>query len=273
MKKEAVIKDEFIRKRMERQKRIRKRRLIIFFVFFIIMAISVTITLSLTVFFPIEKINVKGSQIYTSDEIIRLCGINQGDNLFTVSKVDAEKMLKANLPYVEKIEIERKLPDTLNIKVKDAEEFACYNANGRYYTVSSSGWVLKETAEKPSNLTEIVTDTVKCKTGTAVAFGDEKVKAIIDKLVSELDSVGLKTDKIDVKEKISIYVNVENRFNVFLGTSNNIKEKIRHLASMIKEIPKEKTGYINLSMWTSDKPEGTFIANDTQTQGNKEKNE
>lgn len=260
MKKEAVIRDEFIRKRMERQRRIRKRRLTIFFIFFIIMMISVTITLSLTVFFPIEKITVKGSKIYSSEEIIRYCGINNGDNLFTVSQDNAEQSLKKALPYVENLEISRELPGTLNLTVKDATEFACYNVKGRYFTVSSSGWVLKETAKKPKNLNEIVTDTVKCKVGSGISFEDERIKEIIDEVTKELNAVNIKINQINVKEKISIYVNVEDRFKVFLGTSNNIKEKIRHLSGMIKEIPKTKSGEINLSMWTSAKPEGTFIA-------------
>ena len=264
MNKEAVIRDEFLRKRMERQKRIRKRRLIIFFIFFIIMMISVTITLSLTVFFPIEKINAKGSKIYSSEEIVNHCGIDLGDNLFTASKAEALQSLKKALPYVESLEIKRELPGTINFTIKDAVEVACYNVKGRYFTVSSSGWVLKETAKKPKNLTEIVTDTVKCKVGSSVSFGDGKTNDIINEVTAELNEADIKINKINVKEKISIYVNVEDRFTVFLGTSNNLKEKIRHLGGMLREIPENKRGEINLSMWTSDRPEGTFIADKKQ---------
>lgn len=271
MKKDTVIKDEFIRKRIERQRRIRKRRLVIFFIFFTVMMISIAITLSLTVLFPIEKITVKGSKIYSSEDIIRYSGIENGENLFTVSRSDAERALKSALPYVESLEIERELPGTLKLTVKDAVEFACYNVKGRYYTVSSSGWVLKETAKKPENLTEIMTDTVQCKVGSEIVFSEQRSKQIIDEITKELEAVNLKINRVNVKEKISIYVNVEDRFEVFLGTSNNIKEKIRHLAGMVKEIPKGKKGKINLSMWTSDKPEGTFIAADKGAKNEKSK--
>lgn len=271
MKKETVVRDEFIRKRIERQKRIRKRRLTVFFIFFIVMLISVAVTLSLTVFFPIEKITVKGSNIYGSEEIIKYSGIEKGENLFMVSRADAEKALKKTLPYVESIEIEREFPDTLSLTVKDATEFACYNVKGRFYIVSSSGWVLKETAEKPENLTEIITDTVGCKVGSEIVFSADTNKELIDEITREFEAVKLKVNSINVKEKISIYVNVEDRFEVFLGTPNNIKEKIRHLGGMIKEIPKNKKGEINLSMWTSDKPEGTFIADEKATKNEKNK--
>lgn len=267
MKKEAVIRDEFIRKRMERQIRIRKRRLIIFFIFFTVLMLCVGITLSLTVFFPIEKINVSGSKIYTAEEIIQYSGIDIGDNIFTVSKKNAENSLKSAKPYVESIEIKRDLPGTLNITVKDAVEFACYNIGGRYYTVSDSGWVLNETLEPPENLVEIVTDSAKCKAGSEITFSDEKIKEIIDEISAELEAEKLTVNKIDVTDTVSISLKIEGRFDVDLGTSNNMTEKIRHLAGMVEYLDPEKTGSINLSIWTSDRPEAAFVESKTTSSG------
>lgn len=220
--------------------------------------ICVGITLSLTVFFPIEKITVKGSNFYSAEDIIKHSGIKKGDNLFTASRSDAEEMLKKTLPYIESLEIERTLPGTINLKVKDAEEFACYNIKGRLYTVSSSGWVLKENVERPENLVEIITKDAKCKVGNEIVFKDDRPLQIINEVLSAIDKEKLKLDMIDVTEKISIKINVEERFQVLLGTSNNISEKIRHLAGMIEYIAPEKEGNINLSMWTSSNTEGTF---------------
>ena len=253
-----MTRDEFIRKRMERQRRIRKRRLTIFFVFFIIMMICVGVTLSLTVFFPIENITASGSQIYNSEDIIKFSGIKTGDNLFTVSKKNAEENLKTTLPYIETLEFKRTLPGTLNLKVKDAEEFACYNVNKRYYIVSSSGWVLSEKAKKPKNLTEIVMGGVECKVGAQISFSDDSCTDILDEILKALELENINVNKIDVSDKISISIKVENRFDVILGNSNNINEKIRHLSGMIKKISAEKKGKINLSMWTSTNTRGTF---------------
>ena len=259
MKKEQVIRDEFIRKRIERQKRIRKKRLTIFFIFFFILMICVGITLSLTVFFPIKKIVVSGSKIYSAEEIIQYSGIDVGDNIFTVSGKNAEKALKEAKPYVESVEIKRDLPGTLKIIVKDAEEFACYNVKGRYYTVSSSGWVLKETAEPPRNVVEIVTDAATCKPGSEITFSKDKPKKIIDEIFSELKKEKLNPNKIDVTDTISIVLRVENRFDVDFGNSNNIKEKIQHLSKVIEKLDKGKTGHINLTFWTSSQPDSAFV--------------
>lgn len=258
LKKKTVTQDEFIRKRMARQRKIRKRRMVTFFCFFIFVMICVGITLSLTVFFPINSISVKGSKIYSASDIVKHSGIQKGDNLFTVSRSGAEQLLKQTLPYVESLELERQLPDKLILKVKDAEEFACYNVKGRYYTVSRSGWVLKENPEKPENLIEIIAKEAKCKVGSEIVFKDERPLNIIDKILAAVEEEKLQLDTVDVTEKISIKIKVEGRFDVTLGNSNNLPEKIRHLAGMIEYISPEKEGSINLSMWTSSNTEGTF---------------
>ena len=55
-----------------------------------------------------------------------------------------------------------------------------------------------------------------------------------------------------------ITVFVEDRFEVNLGSDENIKEKIDHLSGMVKEIG-ERKGSINLEMWSKTDSKGTFI--------------
>lgn len=251
--------DEFIRKRMERQKKIRKRRLIVFFIFLIILLLCVGIALSLTVFFPIEKINISGSKVYTSKQIEDASGVDIGDNLFVLTKSGIEMQLKEKLPYVEKIKLKRQLPDTLNITVTDADEYACYVVDGKYYTVSKSGWVLKQTAEAPENLFMISGSKAECNVGSEIVFKEEKEEQLLLELMNTLSLKKIKTDYIDITDSISLKIGVEGRFTVELGTSNNIEEKINHLNGMLESLGEEKTGKINLSMWTSNNTTGTFV--------------
>lgn len=259
MKKEAP-RDEYLRKRAERQRKIRKRRITAFFVFFIIMLLCVGVVLSLTVFFPIEKLTASGSKIYSAEEILKSSNINNGDNLFAVSQSKTEKTLKAKLPFVESVTFEREIPNTLKIKVKDAVEFACYKVKDIYYTVSSSGWVLEKSLEAPENLLNVNALGVNCKVGSEVAFEDESQKEMIRQITTALKEENINGNVIDITNLVEITLRVENRFDVNLGTANNLNEKVRHLAGMIGEISKEKTGKINLSMWTSDNTRGTFTA-------------
>ena len=166
--KREVERDEFKRKRMERQRKIRKRRFTAFFVIFIITAICVGAVLSLTVFFNIEHISIKGSKIYSAEEILKASELSKKNNLFATSENTVEEKIKAKLPYVESIDFKRELPHTLTVTVKDAVEFANYKLGEKYYKVTSSGWVLEELYEKPENLMLITAQKVKCRVGSEV---------------------------------------------------------------------------------------------------------
>ena len=258
MKKE-ISKDEFIKKRIERQKKIRKRRLKAFFIIFIIMLLCAGAVLSLTVFFPIESISIKGSEIYTAEEILEASKITKGDNLFAINRAKTENVIKRKLPYVEKIAFKRELPDTLKITVTDAVEFATFKSNKKYYTVSSSGWVLKENKKQPKKLINVVCD-VKCKVGSEVVFNKTEEKELLETISAALEGKDLDINLIDVTNFASLKLGVDGRFEVDLGNANNIPEKINHLMGMVEKIDPEKSGKINLSMWSSDNTKGTFIA-------------
>ena len=256
--KREVVRDEFIKKRMERQRKIRKRRLIVFFIIFIILLLCTGVALSLTVFFPIEKVTVTGSKIYSAEEILKASKISKGDNLFVVNEDKTQIAIKKKLPFIESISFKREIPDTLKITVKDAVEFACYKVGEKYYTVSSTGWVLEENTEMPENLLNIVCD-VRCKVGSEIVFEDATQKELVNSITTAFKEKNINVSLIDVSDS-SIMLKVENRFEVNLGNANYVNEKINHLEGMLKKIPSEKRGKINLSMWTNDNTKGTFIA-------------
>jgi cell division septal protein FtsQ len=256
--------DEFLRKRRERQRKIRRRRLKLFSAFFIVFLIVLAVALSLTVFFPIKAITATGSKQYSQTQIVDYCKIELGDNLFTVSKKDTLAALKQKLPFVEDIEFERTLPDALKIKVTDAKEFTCYNIDEKYYTVSKSGWVLKSYKDKPQNTIEIICENVKCKVGSQIEFSEEATSESIERLIENLLKNGFKINSIDLSEKLSIKASIDDRFIVEFGSLADLELKLNHLKSMIKQIPENKGGKIDLSMWNSQNTQGIFVENSTK---------
>ncbi len=255
--------DEFLRKRKERQKRARKRRLIASFIFFLVLMLVVGVVLSLTVLFPINVLDFSGSKIYTAKQISDASGIDIGDNLFTVSKKDTLNKLKEKLPFIETVEFERTLPDTLNVKVTDAKKYACYEIDGKFYTVSKSGWVLEESEEKAENVFLVTANGVKCSVGQALQFESEETKQKIERLIEYLNQEKVNVDYINVTDNVNLIAGVETRFEVEFGTENSLDSKVKHLKSMIDNIEETKSGRINLSMWNSQNPQGTFVQNNT----------
>ncbi len=250
--------DEFIRKRQARQRKLRKRRLKIFFSLLIVFLLIICAVLTLTVFFPIENITAKGSAVYKAEEIIKYSGISKGDNLFAASSQQTLNSLKQKLPYIDSVEFERSLPDSIIIKVRDADEYACIFNNGKYYTVSKSGWVLAENTEPPDNIFRILGAKVKCKVASQLEYENAEQSELIERISASLKDNKISTDYIDISDNLNLNVGVNKRFTVIIGSSNNIEEKVKHLSSMLKEIGDEKQGKIDLSMWTVDNSAAYF---------------
>ncbi len=256
--------DEFLRKRKERQKKAKKRRLIAWFIFIMVLLLAVGVILSFTVLFPIKNLTFTGSKIYSSQQIMDASGIDVGDNLFNISQERTLNKLKATLPFIETVKFERTMPDTLKVTVTDAKKYACYQVGNKYYTVSFDGWVLQESNKPTEHVFLVVANGVKCKVGSALEFEDEKTKEKIENIVKFLNNEKISIDYINVTNDVNLTVGVEKRFDVEFGTENSLEAKIKHLKTTINSIDENKIGSIDLSMWNNQNKQGIFVENDTK---------
>lgn len=246
------------KRRAMRQRKARRRQLKICLIFFLIIALIILAVMCFMVFFPIKRISVSGSKIYSKSEIIKASGLTTDDNLFVVSEDEIEQNIRKKLPYVDNVELKRNLPDAVVLTVTDAKEFACYKVGEGYYTISGSGYILKSDTERAQNVFEIITSGISGETGEKAQYENLAEKELVESLISELSENEINIDTIDVTNILNITVCVEGRFTVLLGTNENLSEKIAHLSGMIDSIGDRK-GEINLSMWTSNNSQGSFV--------------
>lgn len=248
------------KRRKARQRKALRRRLKIFFSFLIVISIITLAIMCFTVFFPIKRINVSGSEIYSKSEIIKASGLTTDDNLFVVSEEKIEDAIRKKLPYIDSVKLKRHLPDAVILTVVDAKEYSCFKTDDGYFTVSESGYVLSQQNECPENVFEIITNGVKCTIGEQVEYKNSSEKELVSTLTDKLSKNEINIDKIDVSNLLSISISVENKFDVNLGTNEYMTEKIAHLKSMINSIG-DRSGEINLSMWTPENSQGSYVDN------------
>ena len=84
-----------------------------------ILLIAGAVVAALTVFFKVQSITVSGNARYTSEEVVAASGIEIEDNLFLLNKYSAAQAIFEKLPYVEEATINRALPDTIVITVRE----------------------------------------------------------------------------------------------------------------------------------------------------------
>lgn len=249
------------KRRAARQKKARRRRLKITFIFFLIIALITLAIMCFTVFFPIKRINVSGSEIYSKSQIVKASKLTTDDNLLVVSEEEIEKNIRKTLPYVDSVKLKRVLPDAVILTVRDAKEYAYYQSGDNYFILSDSGYILKEQQQAPENVFNIVTSGIDGKVGEKAEYKNSAEEEIVNSLITLLSQKEINIDKIDASNILQISLEVEGRFTVLLGNTDYTQEKIAHLKGMIESIPDRK-GNINLSMWTPTNSQGSFVEDD-----------
>lgn len=232
-------------KTMTPQKRKIKRFLTGFIIFSVIAIISVV--LSLTVFFKTEKIVVTGETRYSREEIIKLSGIETGENIFLCDKAAASKKIVDALPYVEKANVDFVIPNAITIEIiEEVPSYAVGYSDG-YYIMGENGRILEKTEENYDKLpivqgTEITSNVV----GEYAGFTNENVTSIMAELVRILDAYNFDNiTVIDVTNTADIKFVYDDRITVVIGIPEEISYKVKTAQTIINEkLDPNNTGLI-----------------------------
>ena len=108
-----------------------------------ILLIAGAVVAALTVFFKVQSITVSGNARYTSEEVVAASGIEIEDNLFLLNKYSAAQAIFEKLPYVEEATINRALPDTIVITVRECVAAAGVVTPEGYWLISENGKLLE----------------------------------------------------------------------------------------------------------------------------------
>ena len=249
-------------KRKMRRKKIRKRRLTFFLIFLLVAGIGVFCLLLKTKLFPIKSVAVKGSEIYSSRQIVKASGINNRTPILSISESKLKKTLQKKLPYVDDVKIKIDFPEKVTITVSDAKEYYAFKSEDGYFSASKNLNVLNLYGEKPEGEVEVSANELKLDVGQPVEFGDDAKREIFELIIKNISENGIKLNSLDITDSVHLKITVEDRFEVNLGSRDNLEEKIKHLSAMISKIGDRK-GKINLEMWSKNDSKGTFIAENT----------
>ncbi|MGN0620987.1 MAG: cell division protein FtsQ/DivIB [Porcipelethomonas sp.] len=237
-------------KRNESSKRTRRRRrnmpLYVFLVFLLVLAIGVT--LSITLFFNINTITVRGESDYSNDDIISVSGIRQGDNLVRLDAKGAEKRILASMIYIEEADVKKKYPDSIEISITRSRIAACVSCDDGFLLVSSKGRILDKVSETDSSLMRIDGFEPANETlGTNLKSSDEQKDSIVLELLDAIFSKEKqRVRQVDMTDKYDIKVNFEDRITFEMGNSNDIAYKLELADTVLDDMSGDKTGTMSM---------------------------
>lgn len=250
--KNKLKKDEEKRKKISREERKRKKRIkriklfVKLFLFVGIIAGGITFALTSPIF-NIKDINVINNITIPSDTIVSLSGLKPEENIFKFYKGDVINKIKEN-PYVESVEIHRKLPSTIEIDV--TERVATYNVDymGKYAYINTQGYIL-EISDDSRGMPIIqgaTTSEDEIVPGNRLNENDLRRLEVVIRIMNAAKDSGLdgQVTSIDIsnENEYSIYLNDEKK-TVHLGDTSNLSNKMLYIQAIIEQ-EKGKEGEI-----------------------------
>lgn len=239
------------RKLTKQEQKRRKRNKKIKFILKVVLSLGIIIggiIFSMTSpIFNIKNIEVINNTEVSSETIISISELKTDYNIFKFKKSDIIKNIKEN-PYIESVEVKRKLPSTVQIDVKERIPKYSVDFMGKYVYINTQGYLLEisEDSKGLPIIQGIVTPEEEIEPGKRLCKEDlerlEDVIKIID--IAKENELDTKITYVDIsnKNEYIIYLNEENK-KIHLGDNSNLNNKMIYVVALIEE-EKEKAGDI-----------------------------
>ncbi|MBQ0111298.1 MAG: FtsQ-type POTRA domain-containing protein, partial [Oscillospiraceae bacterium] len=245
------IKDVKTKKPKKKKKSGIKKAAIVILV--LLLLAGILFVLTQTVLFKIKKVEIKGSKIYSPQEIADASKISAGDLLFSVNNENKCKNITATLPYIKTVSVGQKIPDTLVITVTDDTAAYQIEDNGIYFLADKDYKILEQTDKEKEGLILIIGSGIKSpKPGQKAVFEDKTKLDVLENLVKKCDTYeNMTLSKIDLTDNVYLNFTVNKTVDVKLGSTTEIDYKLSHLSGMLKELPINVRGEVNLESYTA----------------------
>ena len=249
------------RQAMQRRAKRRKQGKMVRRVIFTLL-IAAAIVMAPTVFFRVSKVTVTGDTRYTDEELVRTSGVQEGDNMFFLDTRHIISLLEAKYPYLDTIELHRRMPSTLQIEVTDRVPILSIENNGSYLLMDSAGKVLEKNDSPAENTTEVIgasPDGLKPGDWAEDTSDDKKNEKHEkhEKILAVLRLMELMTQyemqdsirNVDINKAYDVRVQYEDRYTILLGSMDKekLEHKIQFLQAILKEPSLPESGIIDLT--------------------------
>ncbi len=210
--------------------------------------------------FNIKNISVTGNFKISSETIISLSELSIDQNIFNFRTSNIIDNIKQNA-YIDKVEINRKLPDEIQIVVYEREATYMITLGNAYVYINNQGYILEITATKGDFPLIVGYDTPEeqIQEGNRLITEDLERLSDILKIMESASSVegeiaNLIT-QIDISDKSNYILTLEKEGKkIYLGDTTNLSTKMLWINEFL-ETEEKKQGiiYLNVDLNT-DRP-------------------
>ena len=233
----------------------RRRRRRIATGLFVAVVLAAGLFASLRVLLKVDTITVTGETPYTPEQIINALPFEVGDSMLTISGTQTADKLMQTLPYLEQVNVIRRLPDSVELEVTAAQETYYVNSLSGWAVLSSGFKVLRVTMEEPAGLIAIGgVEADNPVPGTAMALMEEDRQDALQKLITALENTQFPAiSRIDMESVYDMSVQY-GAVRVVVGTVNELEEKLEWAKYLLedKNVQGEQSGTLDVSTRNSE---------------------
>lgn len=221
-------------------KKLNRKRTIISLIILLLICCAGIIYFLTTPMFNITNIEITGNKKNSIETYISLTQIELNTtNIFAVTKSGLTKNIKEN-PYVESVEVTRKLPNIIQINITEREvAYQAKNSNKNIY-IDKQGYILEVSDKRKNTITLVGLSSTK----EAFNIGQRLNKEDLIKLDTVLkivnyfnyNSIESEITSINVSDASNFIINLDKEGKIaYLGNETKLNEKILKLKTILEK--------------------------------------
>ena len=173
------------------------------------------------VFFRVEEIQIEGSTVYSDEEIIAAAGVEPGDNLFLIRRIQIGRKLVNQLPYIDEVNPRPIFPSTLLITISECTAAGVLKGeDGAWWVVDSSCKILEQGGSELAKQYPVIsglTALMPSEGGKLAVSVEENTKLdSLKELMAALESREMlgQLQTVDLSAISEIHMTYDQRFDV-----------------------------------------------------------
>ncbi len=200
---------------------------------------------------PVANIVVEGESIYKDENIISAADLEIGINMFTVTEGEVNKKVTAELPYIHRVDIKRKLPDTIIVTVEPTADKYHITGDKSYICLDEN---LKVVSVKKRKLTDgsfriLGLDSQEAEIASEFKPSENNKErfSLAQRIVSAIESKGImKKAEINLEDLSDVTVTYDSRIVIYLGDCKELENRISLASDVVETAASQgQTGYID----------------------------
>lgn len=241
----------------------------------ILTAVAVVLALlfGMSIFFKVDTVTVTGMEKYTAWDVKEASGIQTGDSLLTLNESKINSLIISKLPYVNKVRIGIKLPDTVKIEVTELSvAYAIEAEDGSWWLMGADGGIVEKTNSADAELyTKVLgvklsapqigqtaqaaqpaADTSEGAETTPVTVSAAEQLDTAISILEYLEACGVLGDaaSVDVSDLSAIELWYGERYQVSVGDATQLSRKISSMKAAIDQMGEHESGILDVSFTT-----------------------